>query len=58
MVCTANCDIYAAVHEKGINDQSQVMMLELPSSFNIGSSAESSNPEPTCNAIDAALTPS
>lgn len=52
MVYTANCDIYVAVHEKGINDLISQVMLELPSFFNIGSPAVASNPQLACNGID------
>jgi hypothetical protein len=54
MAYTADCDIYVAVHENGINDLIARLMLEVPSFFNFGSSFIASYPQLACNPIQAA----
>ena len=54
MVYTADCDIYIAVHENGINDLISRLMSEVPSLFNFGSRYISDYPQLACNAIVAA----
>jgi hypothetical protein len=52
MSLTANCDIYAAIHDAGINRVIRHLMRQRPSLFNYGSSLLASNPEMLCERID------
>ncbi len=54
MSLTANCDIYAAVHDAGINRVIKHLMRQRPSLFNYGSPLVASNPEMLCERIDPA----
>ncbi len=54
MSLTANCDIYAAVHDAGINRVIRHLMRQRPSLFNYGSALVASNPEMLCERIDPA----
>jgi hypothetical protein len=54
MVYTADCDIYVAVHENGINKLIARLMLEVPSFFNFGSNYIAAYPQLACNPIQAA----
>jgi hypothetical protein len=51
MPFTANCDLYAAVHEDGINLIALHIMRQRPSLFNYATSAIVSKPELACGAV-------
>jgi hypothetical protein len=52
MSLTSNCDIYAAVHDAGINRVIKHLMRQRPSLFNYGSALVAANPEMLCDRID------
>lgn len=52
MSLTANCDIYAAVHDAGINRVMRHLMRQRPSLFNYGSALVAANPEMLCERIN------
>lgn len=52
MAFTDNCDLYAAVHEDGMNRVIQHMMRQRPSWFNYGSADVAGNRELWCHRID------
>ncbi|HEX7033094.1 MAG TPA: hypothetical protein VF172_08855 [Nitrososphaera sp.] len=54
MSLTANCDIYAAVHDAGINRVIRHLMRQRPSLFNYGTALVASNPEMLCERIEPA----
>jgi hypothetical protein len=51
MSLTANCDIYAAVHDAGINRVIKHLMRQRPSLFNYGSALVAANPEMLCERV-------
>ncbi|MGA2664700.1 MAG: hypothetical protein ABSF83_07135 [Nitrososphaerales archaeon] len=53
MSYTANCDVYIAVHENGINDLIARLMSEVPSFFNFGSPLIARFPQLACSPIQA-----
>lgn len=53
MSFTSNCDIYAAVHDNGINRVIKHLMRKRPSLFNYGTSLLVSNPDLFCKHINA-----
>jgi hypothetical protein len=54
MSLTNNSDIYAAIHDEGINRVIRHLMRQRPSLFNYGTSFLASNPQLLCEKIDAA----
>ena len=54
MSFTSNCDIFAAIHDMGINRVIKHIMRQRPSLFNYGTSLVASNPQLLCERIDAA----
>jgi hypothetical protein len=52
MAYTDNCDLYAAVHEDGVNRVIQHMMRQRPSWFNYASADVAANRELWCQQID------
>lgn len=54
MALTSNCDLYAAVHDQGINRVVNHIMRQRPSLFNYGTILVKSNPSLLCSRIDAA----
>ncbi|WP_148685695.1 hypothetical protein [Candidatus Nitrosocosmicus hydrocola] len=53
MSLTEKCDIYAAVHDAGINRVVKHLMQQRPSLFNFGTSFLASNPDLLCEKITA-----
>ena len=51
MSLTEKCDIYAAVHDAGINRVVKHLMQQRPSLFNYGTSFLASNPNLLCEKI-------
>jgi hypothetical protein len=52
MALTASCDLYAAVHEDGVNRVIQHIMRQRPSWFNYGTDDVAANRELWCASID------
>lgn len=52
MSLTANCDLFAAVHEDAINRVVKHIMRQRPSLFNYGTTLIASNPKLLCEPID------
>ncbi|HEY6248778.1 MAG TPA: hypothetical protein VI685_02390 [Candidatus Angelobacter sp.] len=52
MAFTDNCDLYAAVHEDGINLVARHIMRQRPSLFNYASQYVSLHPELACHPVD------
>jgi len=52
MAFTAHCDIYAALHENGINRVIHHIRRQRPSMFNYATQAVADNPELLCHVID------
>lgn len=52
MAFTDNCDLYAAVHEEGVNRVIQHIMLQRPSLFNYATADVIANKEQWCTQVD------
>jgi hypothetical protein len=55
MAFTDNCDLFAAVHEDGLNRVARHIMRQRPSLFNYGTQYVKDHPELACHPVDHAV---